>query len=581
HPGITPAAAREVIRESVTPWRFASDLRFGRGILNISEWIGGMLWLHQSDVFIDRSLNTQAQLSAFVFPTQPLVWSSSDTSVATVNQSGRVTGLTPGSATITVATQNGELADQLTVTVVNVGVTGVVLNQTSERDIIIGETFQLTATTIPANACSRNVVWRSSNSSITVDQNGLVTAGNNANRVADITARIYRGDGEYVQAETRFWTVYAPATRLTLDVTEHTMYFGQDVRVTAAVQPANADQFLHWRSNDPSVAEIISSGGVWPTWIVARGAGTAIITAQTRCGSHSSQVVITVPFVPVEGITLNRSEWTINENSTGVRLSPQLTPATAPNREVTWTTSDPSVATVRHYGFVDAVPGPGGVAIITATTQCGGHTAQATITVLPRVRVTGITIAGAATRALNVNQTLQLTATVTPANAANRNVQWQSTNPSVATVNGIGGVTARAPGTATIIATDAQTGDFSAQVIITVSRPVTGVSVSGAPAQLTRGQTAQLTANVTPVNATNRNVTWRSSDTSVATVSASGVVTAAGRGAATITATTVDGNRTAQTTIRVYNTIFSTRWEATFFNWLLFFLGFGFIWMWF
>jgi len=98
---------------------------------------------------------------------------------------------------------------------------------------------------------------------------------------------------------------------------------------------------------------------------------------------------------------------------------------------------------------------------------------------------------------------------------------------------------------------------------------------------MVNGDALQLSATVAPANTTNRNVTWTSSNRDVATVNASGVVTAVGAGTATITARTADGNRTASVQVTVINTIFNTRWEATFLNWLLFFLGFGWIWMWF
>jgi len=134
--------------------------------------------------------------------------------------------------------------------------------------------------------------------------------------------------------------------------------------------------------------------------------------------------------------------------------------------------------------------------------------------------VTGITIAGNATRNLTAGQTLQLSATVTPATATNHNVTWSSSNTAVATVNANGLVTARAGGTTTITVRTAD-GNRTAQVTVNVTAPViavTGVTIAGsATRNLTAGQTLQLSATVTPSNATNRNVTWSSSNTAVAT----------------------------------------------------------------
>ncbi|MCL2447049.1 MAG: Ig domain-containing protein, partial [Oscillospiraceae bacterium] len=168
-----------------------------------------------------------------------------------------------------------------------------------------------------------------------------------------------------------------------------------------------------------------------------------------------------------------------------------------------------------------------------------------------RVLVTGVTIAGAATRNLNAGQTLQLNATVNPTNATNRNVTWSSSNTAIATVNASGLVTARASGTATITVTTAD-GNRTASVQVTVTVPVTGVTIAGAATRnLNVNQTLQLNATVNPTNATNRAVTWSSSNTAIATVNASGLVTARASGTATITVTTADGNRTASVQVTV------------------------------
>ena len=145
-----------------------------------------------------------------------------------------------------------------------------------------------------------------------------------------------------------------------------------------------------------------------------------------------------------------------------------------------------------------------------------------------------------------------LTATITPDNATNKAVMWSSDNESVATVvDGI--VTAVAPGTATITVTTVDGGYYdTCQVTVTAATiPVTGVTLNKDSLALGVGDTENLTATVAPANATNQNVTWASSDTSVATVDAAGKVTAVAPGTATITATTVDGGFTAICTVTV------------------------------
>jgi len=153
---------------------------------------------------------------------------------------------------------------------------------------------------------------------------------------------------------------------------------------------------------------------------------------------------------------------------------------------------------------------------------------------------------------VHVGDTRQFTANVQPANAPNRNVNWSSSNTNVATVNSSGLVTAHAAGTATITATTVVGGRTGSSTITVNPIIPTSVSVSPSSDSIQISQTRTLTANVQPTNATNRNVTWSSNNTSVATVNANtGVVTAHAAGTATITATTVSGGRTGSSTITV------------------------------
>jgi len=147
-----------------------------------------------------------------------------------------------------------------------------------------------------------------------------------------------------------------------------------------------------------------------------------------------------------------------------------------------------------------------------------------------------------------------LTATVQPSNATNKSVAWKSSNTAVATVSN-GTVTAVGAGTATITATTAD-GSYTATCVVTVTESavaVTGVSLSKTTLELEKGKSGTLTATVQPSNATDKSVTWKSSNAAVATVS-NDTVTAVGAGTAAITATTADGGYTATCTVTVKET---------------------------
>lgn len=145
-----------------------------------------------------------------------------------------------------------------------------------------------------------------------------------------------------------------------------------------------------------------------------------------------------------------------------------------------------------------------------------------------------------------------LIATVEPSNATNKNVTWESSNKSVATVDANGLVTAVSAGTATITVTteDSNKTATCAVTVAAATVPVTGVTLNKTSTSLYVGDTETLTATVEPSDATNKTVTWTSSNPSVATVE-NGVVTAVGAGTATITVTTVDGGFTADCTVTV------------------------------
>ena len=166
------------------------------------------------------------------------------------------------------------------------------------------------------------------------------------------------------------------------------------------------------------------------------------------------------------------------------------------------------------------------------------------------VPVTGVTVAPT-TGSVTVGETVTLTATVAPEDATNKAVTWSSSDNTIATVED-GVVTGVAAGNATITVTTVD-GGFTATCAVTVSAAtvaVTGVTVSPTSDSIAIGETLTLTATVAPENATNKAVTWSTSEATVATVE-DGVVTGVAAGDATITVTTVDGSFTATCDVTV------------------------------
>lgn len=174
----------------------------------------------------------------------------------------------------------------------------------------------------------------------------------------------------------------------------------------------------------------------------------------------------------------------------------------------------------------------------------------------PAGEVTRVTSVGLnkSTMSKNVGESEQLTATVLPSDATNKTLSWTSSNSSVASVDQDGTVHALRAGTATITASATDGSGKYATCTVTVTGTtvsVTGVTLNTNALSLNVGGEGTLTATVTPSNATNKAVTWSSSNTSVATVSSTGKVTAVAAGSATITVTTSDGGYTATCSVTV------------------------------
>src|SRR5438876_146252 len=230
-----------------------------------------------------------------------------------------------------------------------------------------------------------------------------------------------------------------------------------------------------------------------------------------------------------------------------------LAGGTLTGRTMTWTSGNTSVATISGSGLVAGVTA--GSATITATSEGKSSTAALTVTTVPVASVASVAVAPA-TASLTVGQTMQLTAT--PKDSAGgtltgRTVMWSSSNPSVATVSGSGLVTSVVVGTATITATsEGKAGSATVTVTLVPVASVASVAVSPATASIRVGQTVQLTA--TPKDSAGsalpgRTVTWGSSNTAVATVSPSGLVTSKAAGSATITATSEGKASSAAVTV--------------------------------
>ena len=318
-----------------------------------------------------------AVLSASVSPEaasdRAVAWSSSDRSVATVDKSGTVHGLRPGTATVTATAEGKSGTCAVTVKAKAVNVTEVTLDKT-ELTLTEGETETLTATVRPDNADNRKVTWSSDKTDVaTVDGDGKVTAVKAGEAVVTVTTE---DGGKTASCKVTVKAKAVNVTEVTLDRTELTLTEGETETLTATVKPDNADnRKVTWSSDKTEIATVDGTGKV-----TAVKPGEAVVTVTTEDGGKTASCKGTVKAKAgaVTGVEVNPWAVTLSVRGTS-KLSYTIRPADATNQNVKWESESPSVATVDSEGNVQGVAA--GTAKICVTTEDGGFKSYCTVTV--------------------------------------------------------------------------------------------------------------------------------------------------------------------------------------------------------
>ena len=251
---------------------------------------------------------------------------------------------------------------------------------------------------------------------------------------------------------------------------------GATQQLKAKVSPDDKASQVVWSASNESVLTVDANG-----LVTAVGDGDATITATVDGVSATTDAItVTTPVVKVSGVSLSASNLKLAVGGEPSTLTAAVEPDNATNKNLSWSSSDPTVATVAD-GVV--TPVKAGAATITVTTEDGEYSATCKVTVIQPA--TGImldkqkvALAGAATE--------QLKAAVVPAEA-NQTVVWKSSNESVATVDQTGKVTAVSKGAATITVST-EDGVYSQDCAVTVSNPATNLTVDQTALNLKKGE---------------------------------------------------------------------------------------------
>ena len=352
----------------------------------------------------------------------------------------------------------------------------------------------------------------------------------------------------------------ASATRaISMDAADYTVYVGEQIRAAVTVDrltdDAPWDTQLKWTVSDETILNIYGNG-----YLNGRAPGKVTITA-TATDDESLSVSATVEVrVHVQSVAIQERNPQVlvgtDEKSAEIRLTVSVLPENAYFQNGTWTSSNEAIATVDKDGTVHGHAK--GYAYITFTSDDPNHRSTQ-IQLRVDQSVESIQLDQDTVR-VPIGRPVNLKATVLPTNASNAQLQWSSSDETIATVNAYGQITGKTVGNVTITAIATDGSGISAVCTATIVQPVKAITLSQQNVNLASGVKKRLTAVASPDTATVRDVVWSSSNEKVATVDEHGIVTGISRGSARITASATDGSGVqSAATVRVeaYDLVFT------------------------
>jgi uncharacterized protein YjdB len=385
-----------------------------------------------------------------------VAWSSSNAAIASVSPTGVVTGVAPGTVTIT-ATSEGKSGT--TSVIVSTAPVGSVTVQPSPVSVIKGQTTTLVATVKDVNGTvvtDRVVTWAANGPNATVSQTGVVTGITVGSAVITVTS-----EGKSAQVN----VTVTPVPVGTVTVTPSSASVGelQTTTLAVVVKDANGvvvtDRAVAWASSSPLVASVTQSGVV--SGLVA---GTTNITATSEGKVGSSAVTVTLLPVATVSVTPSPLNTFVGSTSQMTATTKDALGNVVTGRTIAWTSSNSGVASVSSSGLVTGVAS--GTATITATSETKSGTATVNVGPVPVATVT-ITPANPS---VGEDETITLTATTRDANGnvlTGRAITWSANPTTKATVSQSGVVTGKQKGTATVTATSEGKSD---SVTVTITK---------------------------------------------------------------------------------------------------------------
>ncbi len=485
------------------------------------------------------------QLTPVVSPSyanQRVKWKTSSSSVVYVSSSGKLTAKKQGTATITCySAEDSSVLDTVRVTVIDRDIPTDVEIGASSLSLLKYQTHQLTPVVSPSYANQR-VKWKTSRSSVvSVSSSGLLTA----KKAGTATITCYSAEDSSV-LDTVVVTVTEQPRPKSISLTPATdvLLVGETLQLIPQQYPADSCSFFKWETSSSSRASVTQSG-----LVTAKRTGKVTITCRSAATSsvRVKREILIVSATSPHYVKLDAAELTMHPGM-AYQLEPEVLPA-GKDSSVKYSTSRSSVVSVSATGVLTAKKT--GTATITVTSKVNSYvktTLKVTVEHLPAP--TSLTIHSPASVVAKGSE-VQLSVTPYPGNHS-AEVTWKSSNTSVAKVSSGGVVTGRKGGVVTITATSSRNSKIKATYNLTVSDPKspTAITLNAALITMEIGEKRQMTATVYPTSGVDDDINWRTSSSSIARVSSSGVITARKAGTAIISAIS-DYNSSIGSTVMV------------------------------
>lgn len=440
-----------------------------------------------------------------------------------------------------------QVYDQTNVPVesINLNYTSKKLNLDKEEDNKVELEYNLA----PSNTSQTDVVWSSSNEAVAEVKNGVV-AGKSVGR-ADITIaskdnpNVKKTCVVYVSKELDKSKVTAVRNDKNINVNWTKVAHASSYVLSRYNKSTGIVNDIYEGTDTAFEDKDLTSGKYVYTVKAIVDENAADASLYSNSVSEESEAVIIPESVTGIEVANDYQHMGLFVGGSG-KIRYSVLPSNATNTNVTFKSLNEKVAIVDANGVVTGVSE--GNADIVITTEEGGFEAKCTVRV-DGIDARGIERVGDKTVTMGLNQTRQLQVKITPSDTTNKNVQWTSSNNSVATVDSNGVVTSKNSGSTIITATTHN--GLKTEFFIEVETSVTNITLNSNEINLNTGGTFKLDATVNPSNASNKNIKWISANESIATVDQSGNVAADVAGTTYISAVSADGKVIATCTVNV------------------------------